>query len=178
MSCFWTDFVGCSEDCDSAPPVGGDAYLLMPTNSLDGNEIGAYVLAPGTPLIGPLTLTAADVYRATDFAACSWINYMPAVHGEATDSDAPPMDGYPSQTFKPMSFFLPGSEPVRSFSGTLVFDDFDSGTATGSIWINHVLTAVGYDNSSNDFAGGVFVLTFTDSTSIEYTAAAVFSTCF
>lgn len=182
--CFWTDFVGCSEDCGNAPPpAAGPAVLLglgaaMGAGGSGSGDAIPYLPLTGERIAGVLQFDTVDVYSAVGGVSCSWVGFIATTDADLAGTTIDAYDpggnsGY-SLTWKLVSDF------AKTFlaSGTNVaLSAMTDGLGGSFINTTDLLTEIGasgYDNS-----GLLIVATLRNVTSGDtWEATWALDTCF
>lgn len=115
--CFWTDMVGCAEDCAAPAPTYG--YFCWDTNANEGDsattrrvtfgDTFAEAMGLCPPASNPDFLDVSIVHVVVyisgtgDVLACDWRHTVIAAHGETTDTS---LDGcMPDYVWKEENFY-------------------------------------------------------------------------
>ncbi len=173
MSCFWTDFVGCSEDCGGDTPsfyvglVGyrSGAAALGLFGAFDDWSNGLQGIDPSQAVVTDITF-----YTANDSINCVWLNKLIAVHGEP---DGTFVENW-NQTLSPLEVFLPDVGTTHTGSGSLAITDIDEN--------NYFLLDQATVAAFTDYGGfddGVFTITvFDPQTGSTFTGCGGLTGCF
>lgn len=159
MTCFWTDLVGCAEDCGSGPPPDPTCDLAHKVGSgTGGNAIGFRNFPAG---VVNAVLTSAEIRydAAGDYNGCT-VGPSTAVYSSGGPfSVTYHADGAPS---------LFNADEAGAYPPVFVLD-----SATNNSLPDFVAGASG---SSGGWYGA-FVVTDTD-TMLTYTCTGTYTTCF
>lgn len=84
-NCFWTDFVACTEDCGTTPPVHLTACMadLLGADYLDDGTCGGAIYSNTFVSInapyadGPYVIDTLSVWNPSDTLGCDWTSAPP-----------------------------------------------------------------------------------------------------
>lgn len=178
--CFWTDMVGCAEDC--APPPAQSAYMDCDYTNSNTAHVTIYPAADAVPFTGDVTVVSARSWRAdqaADSTACDWKPYVINANGQAVDDAVPDNGVVESHTFKPESYFSGTGTLFTGDVGLVAADNMDG---TRDMAIATLLLAMGFENDTDhtqsNYGGGTLVLVLTDGAGEHYIATGIYSSCF
>lgn len=147
--CFWTDFVGCVEDCATPAPVAGPPVLLW-IGSISGAGDGLVPFpSSGTLPDGAYQFDTVTAYPDGTFnSGCDWSSGSLLMTTDPTLAGTTWVDPSTSATY---TWALPAS---LSLGAGVTGANIALGVAPGPVGINSkdLFTQIGYDDGNSAFA--------------------------
>lgn len=183
--CFWTDMVGCAEDC--TPPVIVPGTTNMLPMLYASNDLIIQALDPAFVFTAPVVIEDVKVYVADDYSGCGWTSRRLALNGEAPGSTA---NDYPDanysfmgNTFEPLEFFMPSviTPPVEVGGIPMALGDPGNYDNPGDPHVVSVLAGTVFTALNVGAGGGVagvYVFRVRDGAGNTIVAGEAMSTCF